>query len=239
MTIFDQLEAALSPAGMILRGGFHPAPDDHVPDLPDGRVTNTVVLAGNAGPAMWNQFAADSGQQDDANPLEDWMHPRIRAAAQAVGAHPIFPTAGPPFVPIQDWGRRAEPIHRSPVGIMIHPVYGLWHVYRAAFCFAERLDLPARPETPSPCESCAAKPCLTVCPVDAFKPTRFDVDSCAPHVADDAGAACRERGCMARRACPVGRDHVYPRDAQAFHMRAFLRLVRRGYGRRPTDEQTG
>ena len=40
----------------------------------------------------------------------------------------------------------------------------------------------------------------------------------------DAG---RERGCMARRACPVGRDHLYPAAQARFHMEAFLNARRR------------
>ena len=31
----------------------------------------------------------------------------------------------------------------SPLGILIHPDWGLWHSYRGALAFRERLDLPA------------------------------------------------------------------------------------------------
>ena len=110
---------------------------------------------------------------------------------------------------------------------MIHPEYGLWHVYRAAFLFAEKIEFAPVEKRQSPCDSCAAKPCLSVCPVDAFKPARFDFKSCSDHVAGDAGKVCRERGCMARRACPIGRDFTYPRDAQEFHTAAFLRAAKK------------
>jgi hypothetical protein len=58
--------------------------------------------------------------------------------------------------------------------------------------------------------------------VAAFQPGGYDVDRCAAHLRTAEGAECRERGCLARRACPVGREHAYgPAQAQ-FHMTAFL-----------------
>jgi hypothetical protein len=225
-----RIRAAIAPAGMIVRGGFHPRAGDAVPPLPDGTSTRTVVLIGNAGGDMWRAFAAAPRDPGEKNPLDAWLRPRILGAARAAGAHAIFPNDGPPFVPIQDWAARAEPVHRSPLGIMIHPEFGLWHVYRAALCFAETLELPPREDRPSPCDSCEERPCLKVCPADAFGPTRFKFEACVSHVASEQGTPCRERGCLARRACPVGRAYVYPRPAQAFHTAAFVRAARRAMG---------
>ena len=221
------MSAALEPAGLFLRSGFYPNDADAVPALPDGAPAATVLLAGNAGGDLWAAFKSTGPGPDPRNPLDSWLKPQILAAADAVDGHAILPNEGPPFVPIQDWAIRADPIHRSPTGIMIHPEYGLWHVYRAAFLFAEWIEVSPRDDVPSPCDSCAARPCLAVCPVDAFKPDRFDFKSCADHVAGPSGTACRERGCMARRACPVGRGMTYPRDAQEFHTAAFLGAANR------------
>lgn len=222
-----KLADALKPAALFLRGGFHPDTSDAVPALPNGAPAATVLLAGNAGGAMWEKFSTAGPGPDIRNPLDSWLKPQIIAAADAVGAHAILPNDGPPYVPIQDWAMRADPIHRSPTGIMIHPEFGLWHVYRAAFLFEEWIEFPLREELPNPCLTCSGQPCLTVCPVDAFKPDRFDYKSCSDHVAGSSGVTCRERGCMARRACPVGRDYAYPRDAQEFHTAAFLRAALR------------
>jgi hypothetical protein len=227
--MIDRLNTVLGDSGLFVRGGFYPTPDDAVPPLPDGSAAGTVVLVGNAGTAMWAAFA-QTGDRSGRHPLDTWLRPRIQAAAASVGAHPVFPNSGPPFVPVQDWAARAEPVYRSPIGIMIHPEFGLWHVYRGAFLFADRIDLPPREDSASPCESCAKKPCLSVCPADAFLPDRFDAPACAAHVESAAGVNCRERGCLARRACPVGRDFLYERDQQAFHTAAMLGAVKRGYG---------
>lgn len=227
--MLEELNKQLARSGMFVRGGFVPGDGDMVPALPDGRAAATVVLVGNAGTAMWEAFERD-GDRNQRHPLDSWLRPRIEKAASAVGAHPVFPNDGPPFVPVQDWAMRAEPVYRSPLGILIHPEFGLWHVYRAVLLFADVLDLPSRSSAPSPCDTCEKKPCLTVCPADAFLPDRFVAAACATHVDSDAGSACRERGCLARRACPVGRDNLYGAEQQAFHTAAMLAAVKRGYG---------
>ena len=221
-------EALLS-AGLFVRGGFHPGPDDRVPPLPDGRDTRTVLLIGNAGPAMWQAFRAAVPDIAGREPLDRWLRPQIEDAARAAGAHPLFPNDGPPFIPIQRWALRADAVHTSPIRLLIHPEFGLWHVYRAALLFPDRIEVPPRTHTASPCDTCAKKPCLRACPVDAFA-QGFDMAGCVAHVESDAGRNCMERGCMARRACPVGRASAYPADAQAFHTAAFLRSARRMLG---------
>jgi hypothetical protein len=232
--MIDRLNSLFAEAGLFVRAGFHPVAEDRVPALPDGSTAATVVLIGNAGSDMWHAFAPMLNQpalnHTDRHPLDTWLRPRIEGAADAVGAHPVFPNGGPPFVPIQDWAARAEPVYRSPIGIMIHPDFGLWHVYRAALLFADRIDLPPRDARPSPCDTCVKKPCLSVCPADAFLPDRFDAPACVSHVESVAGTNCRERGCLARRACPVGREFLYGGDQQEFHTAAMLAAVKRGYG---------
>jgi len=220
---------SLASAGLIMRGGFHPAPDDQVPPLPDGRATRSVVLIGNAGPAMWRAFRAAVPDISGRAPLDGWLRPQIEHAARAAGVHALFPNDGPPFIPIQRWAMRGDRVHPSPIRLLIHPEFGLWHVYRAVFLFAERIELPPRIDSASPCDSCVKKPCLRACPVDAFA-GGFDMAGCVAHVESDAGGNCKERGCMARRACPIGRAHQYPADAQAFHTAAFLRSAKRMLG---------
>lgn len=219
--ILDRVARAISPIGLIPRGGFHPDDGDEVPALPAGGGAATVVLAGNAGPAMWAAFSNDVPEPAGDHPLDDWLGPRLRQAAASLGAHLVLPREGPPFAPIQRWAARAEPVFPSPIGIFIHADYGLWHAWRAAFLFAEAADLPPRDERPSPCASCAGRPCLTACPVDAFAPDGFDAERCAGHISATAGADCLALGCRARHACPVGQEYAYAPDQAAFHMAKF------------------
>ena len=74
-----------------------------------------------------------------------------------------------------------------------------------------------------PCDSCSDRPCLSACPVDAFRDGVYDVAACARHLRTEAGADCVEEGCRVRRACPVGVGYAYEPLQAAFHMKAFLK----------------
>jgi hypothetical protein len=217
------IERLVATHGLHLRGGFHPIADDGVPALPNARMPATLVLLGNVGSGLWPAFSRSTEAVDGApHPLNRWTQRVIGDIARAVGAMPLFPFGGPPHLPFQRWATRAEAVAPSPLGILIHPDYGLWHAYRGALAFAERLALPPRVERPRPCDSCAARPCLTACPVNAFTERGYDVPACIGHIGAAAGEPCMAGGCLARRACPVGPAHGYGTAQARFHMAAFL-----------------
>jgi len=220
---------AATPAGLRLRGGFHPAVDDSVPVLRDGRMPATLLLIGNVGPSLWSAFSRSAEAHDGApHPLNRWTQRIIAAIARDVGSEPLFPFGGPPYLPFQRWAMRAEPVAPSPLGILIHPDFGLWHAYRGALAFAERLALPPRVEKARPCDSCVDRPCPSACPVGAFSGRGYDVPACVGHIGGSAGEACMDRGCLARRACPVGPEYAYDPTQARFHMIAFLNTQRNG-----------
>jgi len=211
------IPSALATHGLIARGGFHPVPDDNVPGGPA-----TLVLVGNAGPDMWAAFDRVRGAYGDrANPLDAWISDVLTGVAASVGATALFPFGGPPHLPFQRWAQRVEPVHPSPVGVLIHPDFGLWHAYRGALAFSQSLELPQPDTRPSPCDSCADRPCLSACPVNAFDGETYDVPACVGHITGPDSGDCMGRGCAARRACPIGTDYVYAPAQAGFHMRAF------------------
>ena len=218
------VEAALGDAGLTMLGAFHPDPDDGVPPLADGRPTATLAIAGNVGDAMWRAF--ERQRRDEANPLDNWSRRVLEPIAVRLGGETLFPFGGPPYLPFQRWARRGGPYTPSPIGPLIHPDFGLWHAFRGALAFAERLALPPPDARPSPCETCADKPCLTTCPVGALTPDGYDVPACVAHIASPAGGDCLTRSCRARRACPVGRIYTYSPEQSRFHMEAFVRALR-------------
>lgn len=218
---FDALAGELAVHGLILRGGFHPEPGDDAPED-----AATLLLVGNAGAEMWPAFSAAG--RSEANPMNAWTVRVVAPIAAAAGGRALYPFDGPPYRPFQRWALRAEAVHPSPLGILIHPDYGLWHAYRAALVFSDRIALPPRRERPSPCASCADRPCLSACPVDAFTPGAYDAAACRAHIASPAGADCMDLGCRARRACPVGDKWRYEPDQARFHMAAFRRGSRTG-----------
>jgi hypothetical protein len=220
MTI-EAIFSAVAQAGLVPRGAMR---------LEDGErqgalaVVRTIVLAGMAGREGWSAFACSPEARDGADdPLDRWSRRLIGALGRELGAKAFFPFGGPPFWPFQQWARRAEPVHPSPIGLLIHPRHGLWHSYRGALGLSEALAIPELAAVPSPCESCSGRWCLRACPVGAFTEVGYDVAACASHLKSSAGADCMGSGCRARRACPVGAEHAYGPEQAKFLMRAFLR----------------
>ncbi len=223
-----EIERLLQDAGLDPRGAFHPAADDGVPALDTGEVARTVMLAGNAGPRMWRAFEAARGES--ALTLDEWSLRVLTGLAARIGARAVFPFERP-YLPFQRWALRAEACHASPLGLLIHPEYGVWHGYRGALLLAAELELPAPDRRPSPCASCLDRPCLKACPAGAFDGKAYDVPACARHLAGTSEPDCMQIGCLARHACPVGRDYRYAPAQARFHMQAFLdnhRLQREG-----------
>jgi len=215
-SLLPRLAEALATSGLILRGGFRPAAGDGI-----GPGIETVLLVGNAGPAMWEAFSR--AIPEGPHPLDAWTRTVVDGIAARFGARVAYPFEGPPYPPFQRWAMRCDDVHPSPIGVLIHPVYGPWHAYRAALLLADPIGLPEPRRSPSPCEACVDKPCLGACPVGALSGTGYDVTACAAHIRSKAGTACMDRGCLARHACPVGTAYRYHDVQSAFHMAAFER----------------
>jgi ferredoxin len=190
-----------------------------VPPLPDGTPAATVLMIGSVGSAFWDRVRA-APESAGPDPIDRWTARVLAGMGDAV----LFPFGGPPHHPFQRWARRADPeLSVSPLGILIHPDYGLWNALRAALLFREPLELPSASPRPSPCASCAAKPCLTACPVDAFSERGYAVTTCRSYLATLSGQPCMIQGCQARLACPIGRAYAYRGSQAQHHMRAFAR----------------
>ena len=216
---YDRLSAAADALGIACRGGFILEPDEGMPEVDVRRPSRALVLLGFTGRMQWAAFVSSPEFADgEPHPLDRWSLRVVGQLASAFGARPLYPFGGPPWWPFQQWARRAEGLHSSPLGILIHPCFGLWHAYRGALLFAEPLELPPRIASPSPCESCAAKPCLASCPAGAVTPLGFVRAPCAAHLAASRGVACRS-GCLSRASCPVGASHRYGREQATFYMR--------------------
>lgn len=221
--LLPDLAQLLAASGLLLRGGFHPEPVDEVPPLVDGTPAGTLLMVGHTGAAFWAGMQS-TGAAAGPDPIDRRSEKVLTALANDLGARALFPFGGPPHHPFQRWACRADPeLAVSPLGILIHPDFGLWHALRGALLFARRLALPEPGHRPSPCASCATKPCLSACPVGAFTPVGYDVRACRSCLATLSGQPCMIQGCLARNACPVGRDHRYPTAQIQHHMRAFAR----------------
>ena len=208
---YEQVSQALGALGLIPRGGFHPDGEDNLG-------AGTVVLVGNAGPGLWQHFAGHEGGPDA---LDKWCRAMLTPLAASLGADIVFPFDGPPYPPFLQWARRGEGLSPSPIGPLIHPEYGLWHAYRCALIFAYVMAVPP-PFTINPCDTCAERPCLNTCPVNAFSEAAYNVRACVDHMRQPQGDDCMNLGCQARRACLIGREYHYASPQARFHMSAFV-----------------
>jgi len=144
----DKLTAAAAEHGLLLRGCFAVGAGDDVPEV-DGAPAAQLMLFGNAGSAMWAVFnLSDEYRDGRPDPLNRWSARIGEALAKRAGACALFPFGAPPR-PFLQWGKRAEALQNSQLGMLIHPKFGLWHAYRFALAFAagaladgERLDAP-------------------------------------------------------------------------------------------------
>lgn len=223
--MIEEITAALGANGLILRGGFVFPGREDAPHGASGAPAKSVLLVGQAGAAPWPHFLRWREQQPRtiAEPLDSWSRQVIGDVALAFGARAVSPS-DKPYLPFQQWAMRAEGLKPSPLGILMHPQYGLWHAYRGALLFEDEIALPERGEAIHLCDACVEKPCLKSCPVDAYSVGGFAYRACLAHVRGGNGQLCRSGGCLDRNACPYGAEYRYSPDIQAFHMAAFVGL---------------
>ncbi|HKM72480.1 MAG TPA: ferredoxin [Stellaceae bacterium] len=194
-----------------------------MPAFPDGTPALTVCLLGWTGGEQWPAFARSPEANDGMpDPLNRWSKRLIDYIANDLDAAAFYPFGGPPWLDFQRWALKAETVHRSPLGLLIHPTWGLWHSYRGALGLRDHLQLEPRQMASNPCDSCHERPCLSACPVTAFTPQgTYHYAACRGYL--EAGEAdCLTQACAARRACPIAPDHRYSGEQSSFHMRAFM-----------------
>lgn len=216
------ISSLLQTHGLILRGGFAFGAGEAAPAGPSGGAARSLLLVGQAGGAPWPHFLRWREMQpaEIGNPLDTWSREVIGAVAREFGARAVSPSDRP-YLPFQQWAMRAEGLKPSPLGILMHPEYGLWHAYRGALLFETEIAIEQPRDVIHLCDSCREKPCLEACPVGAYRAAGFDHSACLEHVRGSRGASCRDGGCLDRNACPYGTQYRYGAAEQTFHMAAF------------------
>ena len=213
---YDDLLRATSAVHLDITGAFHPAAEDAAPDG-----TQTLILLSPMPGMFWPALTASPEHKDGApDPVDRWSLRVISALASELGGTALFPFGGPPFHPFIRWAHRSGRTWASPANLLVNDTQGMMISFRGAVALPERVELPS-PPSQSPCATCADKPCLTTCPVDALTSKGYDVVSCKDHARTDAGAACQS-GCLVRRACPVSGGAKRQVEQSAHHMRYFL-----------------
>jgi hypothetical protein len=217
------LRDAFARYGLRVRGGFATDRELDRDILAQASWARTLILVGNVGSELWDKSGAEIAAMTGPDPLDRWTQKIVDPIARSIEGIALYPFAGPPYWPFQRWAERAEGVRSSPIGIQIHPEYGLWHAYRAAILLPRAIEQPHE-EQAHPCDTCVDRPCLTHCPVNAFTAPGYDVESCVDRVVavQYESGSCSDVGCLARLACPIGPSWRYRADHARFHMAAFV-----------------
>lgn len=184
-----------------------------------------LILTGHGGRRLWQQL-----QQVDMSHPDPVDNYSLRLTRQFIhdylddADHLILYPGDPYFIPLQQLGELAGWGRPSPLGQSIHPEFGVWFAHRTAFLINADLPVIRSEKRPRPCDSCAEKPCLTTCPVEAVQPAHFDISTCADFRIQPQ-SVCADR-CLARMACPVAPQHRYTLEQIQYHYRQSLAIMR-------------
>ncbi|WP_269585194.1 hypothetical protein [Roseibium sp. Sym1] len=219
------LTKRLAAAGFLCLGGFDAPDEASLPSLSGGARARSLLLIGSTGPSVWPKLSSSPEASDGtADPLDRYTRRVLTEIAASEGFEAAFPFDGPPYHPFQQWARRCGGFSQSPMGVLAHRDYGPWAGFRAAFLSKTPLAIQQDTRSAGPCETCADKPCITACPAGALTlETGYDVPRCRDHLATSRSLDCWS-GCLARRACPCGREHHQGPDNARFHMESFIGL---------------
>jgi hypothetical protein len=181
-----------------------------------------ALIVASGGSSLWEAIARGGLPMQAGDPVDHHTREAVLRAVEALGAagRPsrallAFETLGGAYADFVALAQAAGLGAPSRLGLLLHPEFGPWFSIRALI-----LTPLALPETPfdggfDPCTGCAA-PCQSACPTAAPGPQGFDLAACDR--GRRAHSSCSD-SCTARRACPVGAEHAYPREVEAHHMR--------------------
>ncbi|MBT8409130.1 MAG: ferredoxin, partial [Alphaproteobacteria bacterium] len=184
-----QIARAAGAVHLEIMGAFAPQPGDAAPDG-----CKTIVLLGPAEPGFWAHVTAQPEFADGTkDPLDRWSRRIVGDLAQSLTAAALFPFGGPPYQPFIRWALASGRAWLSPVGLLVHERAGLMVSYRGALAFDHEISVT--PGGLNPCNSCAARPCLSACPVGALSAAPFDAVACHDYLETVPGQDCLTGGC--------------------------------------------
>ena len=201
----------------------------------DGEAPKSVVVVGAGGRGLWETLFDGVGldllKERGPHPIDGWSQRFIEKAASMLREEGLSVCTLYPFgrSPVDFLGLAEEAglgIVSPVVPFFLHPQYGPWVSLRGALI----LSVPLAPTGPlrdyEPCSGCSC-PCLQACPVGTYVPhLEPNLAACATH---RNGGGC-QGGCEVRRACPLGREHRYGPEEEAFRHSFSLKSLRRWFG---------
>lgn len=180
----------------------------------------SVLVIANTGSILWDHFMNDCIQDpsifvNHRDPLDDWIQRKI----QAIDPQPpssrrwIRCASTDQFIDFRPLAEAAGLGHRSHLGLLIHPKYGLWISLRAAVFTTEYLPPTTPSATASPCLDCE-KYCAQHCPGNAFDRNGWNISRCASFHQESTNCFT---SCLSRLSCPIGMEFQHNALAHHYH----------------------
>lgn len=186
-----------------------------------------VLLVGNFGRAMWENLQNQPGETlDDDNPIDRYSTSTVETIldeSDNVDKYEII-YPGPKNPPLQRLGKLAGFQSDSLLKIGIHPEYGTWFAYRVlALLDCDFISVKRQHIVPV-CMECKTRDCIRACPVNAVTLDKFESKKCFDYrIGRDS--PCQKK-CLARIACPVGKEHQYSAEQISWHYsRSYQSLI--------------
>lgn len=183
---------------------------------------NSAVVFGNGGTHLWDNFIEDLRRNPDhlrqhKHPFDDFIHRCISEADPNPEPNRRWIRCAAEedvFIDFRPLAHAAGIGSSSQMGLLIHPLYGLWVGLRAVLLTTEPLQVAPHKSEDSPCNNCDDKPCITACPAGAVQTTGWDVKRCAQFHTESE--RCHGR-CHSRLSCPVGFQHQHGALQHQYH----------------------
>jgi len=184
-----------------------------------------VILIGHGGKDLWQALQAQPSNAID--PIDEFSRQQISTCLQeAIGKRAFeFLYPGDHLLGLQELGVYAGWHNPSLLRIGIMEKWGTWFAYRAVVLADTNLATSKPIPASSLCQTCTSKACVEACPASAVGTESFAANDCFSWRAEDKSPCAKT--CLARRACPVAKEHTYSEDQQAYHYGLSLKAIKR------------
>lgn len=180
-----------------------------------------AIVFANGGTKLWDCFIDDLRQHPQhlsahQHPLDDFVGRWIAQVDPMLdGARRWVQCADETdvFIDFRPLAKAAGLGFPSPVGLLIHPVYGLWVSLRAVLLTTEEIPITVDVSS-NPCSTCIEKPCVAACPAGAVTESGWSVQRCAAFHQSHTDCATT---CHSRLQCPVGSEYRHCSLQHTYH----------------------
>lgn len=225
--VFDP--APLDAAGLNLQAIFEIAdlPPAIAAQLEGAGNFRQLLLIGHGGRRLWD--AVQASGIASADPIDDFTVATIEGwfAEQLPGCDHAIVYPGSRNVGLQALGQLAGWHHASPFMVGINARWGSWYAYRAVVLAATAFQPQREAAGVSPCAVCVSRACVGACPGEALNGPALALEKCIAWRKQPA-SSCRA-SCLARLACPVGREHRYAAEQLRHSYGISLRMIEARY----------